>query len=67
MRVLWGAEDTWIPQTTGERLADGIRGATFAAIDGAGHLVQLDAPVRLATELRSWLSVSEALPGRVER
>ncbi|MFB9687650.1 hypothetical protein [Amycolatopsis plumensis] len=27
----------------------------------------LDAPVALATELWSWLSVSAALPGRVER
>ncbi|WP_086845890.1 alpha/beta fold hydrolase [Amycolatopsis kentuckyensis] len=67
VRVLWGAEDTWIPQVTGERLAAGIPGATFAAVAGAGHLVQLDAPVALATELRSWLSVSAALPGRVER
>ncbi|MGV9363626.1 alpha/beta fold hydrolase [Amycolatopsis sp. NPDC003731] len=67
MRVRWGVEDTWIPQATGERLAAGIRGATFAPVAGAGHLVQLDAPVALATELRSWLSVSAALPGRVER
>ncbi|MEU0536473.1 alpha/beta fold hydrolase [Amycolatopsis tolypomycina] len=67
VRVLWGAEDTWIPQATGERLAAGIRGATFAPVAGAGHLVQLDAPVALATELRSWLSVSAALPGRDER
>ena len=67
VRVLWGAEDTWIPPATGERLAAGIPGATFAPVAGAGHLLQLDAPVALATELRSWLSVSAALPGRVER
>jgi pimeloyl-ACP methyl ester carboxylesterase len=56
VRVLWGVEDTWIPIVTGERLAAGIPGATFAQVDGAGHLVQLDAPVTLATELRSWLT-----------
>ena len=56
MRVLWGAEDTWIPIATGERLAAGIPGATFTQVDGAGHLIQLDAPVTLATELRSWLT-----------
>jgi pimeloyl-ACP methyl ester carboxylesterase len=68
VRVLWGAEDTWIPIATGERLAAGIRGATFAPVGGAGHLVQLDAPAALATELRSWLtSVSPGLPDRVER
>ena len=56
VRVLWGTEDTWIPTTTGERLAAAIPGATFAQVEAAGHLIQLDAPVTLATELRSWLT-----------
>jgi pimeloyl-ACP methyl ester carboxylesterase len=67
VRVLWGAEDTWIPPSIGERLAAGIRGATFTPVAGAGHLIQLDAPVALATELRSWLSVSPGLRERVQR
>jgi pimeloyl-ACP methyl ester carboxylesterase len=54
--VLWGAEDTWIPVATGERLAAGIRGATLTRVDGAGHLIHLDAPVTLATALHSWLT-----------
>jgi pimeloyl-ACP methyl ester carboxylesterase len=41
---------------TGSRLAAGIPGASFATIERAGHLVQLDAPVALATEPRSWLT-----------
>ena len=56
MTVLWGTEDTWIPVMTGERLAAGIPGATLTRVDGAGHLIQLDAPVALATALRSWLA-----------
>ncbi|GAB3143344.1 alpha/beta hydrolase [Amycolatopsis stemonae] len=67
VHVLWGTEDTWIPQVTGERLAAGIRGAKFTPVREAGHLIQLDAPVRLAAELRSWLGVSPGLPGRPER
>lgn len=67
VRVLWGTEDTWIPPAIGERLAAGLPGATFAPVAGAGHLVQLDAPVALAAELRAWLGVSAGLPGRVER
>jgi len=43
------------------------RGATFTPVAGAGHLIQLDAPVALAAELRSWLSVSPGLRERVER
>jgi pimeloyl-ACP methyl ester carboxylesterase len=53
--VLWGTEDTWIPLETGERLAVGIRGANLTRVEDAGHLIQLDAPVALATALRSWL------------
>lgn len=56
VRVLWGAEDAWIPTATGERLAGLIPGATFATVPDAGHLVHLDAPVALADELRSWLT-----------
>jgi pimeloyl-ACP methyl ester carboxylesterase len=56
VRVLWGVEDTWIPMATGERLTEAIPGATLRRIADAGHLVHLDAPVALATELQSWLS-----------
>jgi pimeloyl-ACP methyl ester carboxylesterase len=56
VRVLWGAEDEWIPPATGERLAGLIPGASFALIPGAGHLVHHDAPVPLANELRAWLA-----------
>ncbi|WP_309111156.1 alpha/beta hydrolase [Saccharothrix sp.] len=54
--VLWGTHDTWLPVATGERLAAGIKNATLTLVDQAGHLIHLDAPVTLATELRSWLA-----------
>ncbi|OLT01854.1 alpha/beta hydrolase [Pseudonocardia sp. CNS-004] len=54
--VLWGVEDTWIPVATGERVAAGIRGVELTRVDGAGHLIQLDAPVALATALRTFLT-----------
>ena len=56
VRVLWGAQDTWIPVATGERLTAAIPGATITQVDQAGHLIHLDAPVALATQLRSWLT-----------
>jgi pimeloyl-ACP methyl ester carboxylesterase len=55
VRILWGAEDSWIPLETGRRLAGLVPGAAFEVVAGAGHLVQYDAPVRLATALRAWL------------
>jgi pimeloyl-ACP methyl ester carboxylesterase len=54
--VVWGKEDTWIPVDRGERLAALIPGAELRVVEGAGHLIQLDQPVELATTLHSWLA-----------
>lgn len=54
--VVWGTEDTWVPVDRAARLAEQIPGATTVLLENAGHLVQLDAPVELATTLHGWLS-----------
>jgi pimeloyl-ACP methyl ester carboxylesterase len=54
--VVWGSDDTWIPVDRGHRLAELIPGAELRVLDAAGHLVQLDQPVELATTLHGWLS-----------
>ncbi|GAB3978973.1 alpha/beta hydrolase [Actinoallomurus acanthiterrae] len=56
VQILWGAQDTWIPTATAERLRGLIPGADLSLIDGAGHLVQYDAPVALTDRIRSWLT-----------
>lgn len=48
--VCWGTDDTWLPWSLGAKLAAAIPNARFERIDGAGHLVQEDAPAAL-TEL----------------
>lgn len=53
--VLWGAEDEWLPVEIGERLHARIPGSTFETISGAGHLVQEDAPERVADRLAAFL------------
>jgi len=55
VRVLWGSEDTWIPIATGRRLAS-LLSTDLTEIPGAGHLVQLDAPVALADAIRTGLA-----------
>jgi pimeloyl-ACP methyl ester carboxylesterase len=55
VRVVWGADDTWIAPDTARRLCDLIAPASLRLVDGAGHLIHYDAPVALADELRSWL------------
>lgn len=55
VQVLWGADDSWIPIETGRRIAGLIPGAAFREVPGAGHLIQYDTPVALATIVRAWL------------
>ncbi|MGW5732710.1 MULTISPECIES: alpha/beta fold hydrolase [Streptomyces] len=53
--VCWGARDTWIPVERGQELARLIPGAELRLIEGAGHLVQEDAPAELSAELGRFL------------
>lgn len=53
--VVWGAQDRWIPVDRAHRLAKVIPQARLEVIEGAGHLVQLDQPVALATIIAGWL------------
>ncbi|WP_447040142.1 alpha/beta fold hydrolase [Streptomyces sp. DSM 118878] len=53
--ICWGAQDTWIPPRFGHQLASAIPGAELRLIEGAGHLVQEDAPAELTAELGRFL------------
>ncbi|GHE70599.1 oxidoreductase [Streptomyces longispororuber] len=53
--VCWGAEDTWLPPGHGHELAALLPGAELRLIEGAGHLVQEDAPAELTAELGRFL------------
>lgn len=58
--ICWGAQDTWIPAAKGEELAQLVPGAELRLIEGAGHLVQEDAPAELAGELIGFLRESRS-------
>ncbi|MFH8755187.1 alpha/beta fold hydrolase [Streptomyces atroolivaceus] len=53
--VCRGTEDTWIPVARGHELAGLIPGAELRLIEGAGHLVQEDAPAELTAALTRFL------------
>ena len=55
VHVVWGTDDAWIPVDRAHRLRDAIPGALLELVEGAGHLVQYDAPVELAVALHRWL------------
>lgn len=48
VNVLWGAADRFLPAETPDRLHAGIPGSQLRRIEGAGHLVPIDAPEQLA-------------------
>jgi pimeloyl-ACP methyl ester carboxylesterase len=63
VRIVWGAQDDWIAPDVAHRLRDLIPGSMLRLVEGAGHLVQYDAGVALASELRSWLAAQTQRAG----
>ncbi len=57
--VVWGEDDPWIPLATGRELHRRIPGSGFVPVSNAGHLVQLEAPERVASTLVAFLSGPE--------
>ena len=54
--VVWGSEDRLIPASYAKRFADAIAGpAEVRSIEGAGHLVDLDAPDAVADAVLEFL------------
>jgi pimeloyl-ACP methyl ester carboxylesterase len=51
VRLLWGVEDQWIPIATGRRVAAQLKPEVFWEIQGAGHLMQEDAPEAIMAAL----------------
>lgn len=54
VHIVWGTADAWIPVDRAHRLQHAIPHASLTLIEGAGHLVHLDAPAELAGELVRW-------------
>lgn len=56
VKVIWAANDKWIPVADAWRLADALKADEVAVIDNAGHLVMFDQGAHLGVELGQWLS-----------
>ncbi len=50
--LLWGAEDAFSPPSVGEAMAAGMPNARFVRLEECGHLPSLEAPMRVAAEIR---------------
>jgi pimeloyl-ACP methyl ester carboxylesterase len=61
--VVCGTSDRLTPRRFSENLAQKIAGAALQTIDGAGHLVMLEQPHRVAGLLSFFLKVIPYVPG----
>lgn len=55
VKIIWGAQDNWIPVETATQLGKALHAKEVVAIDGGGHLLMYDQPAQLGIELGSWL------------
>lgn len=55
VKIIWGANDAWIPVETASRLADALHAREVVKIENAGHLIMYDQPAQLGVELGLWL------------
>ena len=55
--ILWGALDTWIPLSQGQRLQQLIPGANLVVFDAAGHVPIEEMPKETVAEYLSFLGV----------
>lgn len=54
--VLWGEEDVVVPMAVAEAYAKRIPEAELVLLSEAGHLPQMEAPIRVADAIRDFLS-----------
>ena len=56
VKIIWGAEDNWIPVESAYRLGAALKAQEVVVTEKAGHLIMLDQGVQLGVELGRWLS-----------
>jgi pimeloyl-ACP methyl ester carboxylesterase len=60
VKIIWGAEDNWIPLESAWRLGIALKAKEVVVVEKAGHLSMLDQPAQVGVELGTWLiSVSK--------
>lgn len=55
--IMWGAHDTWIPLSNGERLAEAIPGSKLKVFENAGHVPMEEIPTDTVVEYLAFLGI----------
>ncbi|WZH45689.1 Alpha/Beta hydrolase protein [Fusarium acuminatum] len=56
VKIIWGANDKWLPVEVAHRLGDALKAREVIVIDKAGHLSMIDQGAQVGVELGVWLS-----------
>jgi pimeloyl-ACP methyl ester carboxylesterase len=56
VKMIWGAQDNWIPVESAWRLGQALGAKEIAVIENAGHLIMFDQGAQLGVELGTWLT-----------
>lgn len=56
VKVIWGANDDWIPVKDAHRLGEALNAKEVVTIEKAGHLSMIDQPGQVGVEFARWLS-----------
>lgn len=67
-RIIWGADDTWIPLDQAKRLQDLLGGPQLNVVKAGGHFLMEDAPEEVTRHLIDFLkedAMSSAVRGRL--
>jgi pimeloyl-ACP methyl ester carboxylesterase len=56
--IVWGAEDTWVPLSVGERLRELLPDAAWHVYENVGHLPQEEAPAQFNADLLAFLEAT---------
>ncbi len=54
--VMTGSEDSWAPPAQHAAIADAIANSVLVIVEGAGHMIQREAPEAVNAAIASWLS-----------
>jgi pimeloyl-ACP methyl ester carboxylesterase len=54
--VMTGSEDSWAPPAQHAAIADAIATSELVIVEGAGHMIQREAPAAVNAAIASWLS-----------
>lgn len=56
VKIIWGAQDDWIPVESAYRLGEALGANEIVVIEDAGHLIMYDQGAQLGVELGRWLT-----------